>query len=188
MHFVFTENIFDSSVNVSVSMWVKPECKLAMPVGSCKHRAYLLSLLLFNGIGTVLNTGSTRMGKWSKRAKTTKTIPSTLSSITQATGMSHALFSLTWNNPWSTSFALGPTNPSVGDASAFFAWIYLFVSDHPEQLISDKEDAANNYARGHYTIGKQVIDLVLDRLRKLSDLCKWSMPTLEDQDVSLLMN
>jgi len=28
---------------------------------------------------------------------------------------------------------------------------------HPEQLISGKEDAANNYARGHYTIGKEVI-------------------------------
>ena len=25
---------------------------------------------------------------------------------------------------------------------------------HPEQLINGKEDAANNYARGHYTIGK----------------------------------
>ena len=25
---------------------------------------------------------------------------------------------------------------------------------HPEQLISGKEDAANNYARGHYTVGK----------------------------------
>ena len=25
---------------------------------------------------------------------------------------------------------------------------------HPEQLISGKEDAANNFARGHYTIGK----------------------------------
>lgn len=24
---------------------------------------------------------------------------------------------------------------------------------HPEQLITGKEDAANNYARGHYTIG-----------------------------------
>ena len=38
---------------------------------------------------------------------------------------------------------------------------------HPEQLISGKEDAANNYARGHYTIGKEIIDLVLDRVRKL---------------------
>ena len=38
---------------------------------------------------------------------------------------------------------------------------------HPEQLISGKEDAANNYARGHYTIGKEIIDSVLDRIRKL---------------------
>ncbi|KAK5864011.1 hypothetical protein PBY51_000989 [Eleginops maclovinus] len=42
---------------------------------------------------------------------------------------------------------------------------------HPEQLITGKEDAANNYARGHYTIGKEIIDLVLDRIRKLSDQC-----------------
>merc|ERR1712203_524100 len=42
---------------------------------------------------------------------------------------------------------------------------------HPEQLISGKEDAANNYARGHYTIGKEIIDLVLDRVRKLADSC-----------------
>lgn len=38
---------------------------------------------------------------------------------------------------------------------------------HPEQLITGKEDAANNYARGHYTIGKDRIDLALDRIRKL---------------------
>lgn len=38
---------------------------------------------------------------------------------------------------------------------------------HPEQLISGKEDAANNYARGHYTVGKEIIDMVLERVRKL---------------------
>ena len=42
---------------------------------------------------------------------------------------------------------------------------------HPEQLITGKEDAANNYARGHYTIGKELVDLVLDRIRKLADSC-----------------
>lgn len=42
---------------------------------------------------------------------------------------------------------------------------------HPEQMITGKEDAANNYARGHYTIGKEMIDLVLDRLRKMADQC-----------------
>ena len=41
---------------------------------------------------------------------------------------------------------------------------------HPEQLITGKEDAANNYARGHYTIGKEIIDIVLDRTRKLVSL------------------
>ena len=43
---------------------------------------------------------------------------------------------------------------------------------HPEQMITGKEDAANNYARGHYTIGKEIIDNVLDRIRKLADNCK----------------
>ncbi|CAF1427890.1 unnamed protein product, partial [Rotaria sordida] len=34
-----------------------------------------------------------------------------------------------------------------------------------------KEDAANNYARGHYTVGKEIIDTVLEKLRKISDQC-----------------
>ncbi|KAJ1531015.1 hypothetical protein ONE63_005847 [Megalurothrips usitatus] len=42
---------------------------------------------------------------------------------------------------------------------------------HPEQLMTGKEDAANNYARGHYTVGKEIVDLVLDRVRKLADQC-----------------
>ena len=42
---------------------------------------------------------------------------------------------------------------------------------HPEQLITGKEDAANNYARGHYTIGKEQIDLSMDKIRRLTDSC-----------------
>ena len=42
---------------------------------------------------------------------------------------------------------------------------------HPEQLISGKEDAANNFARGHYTVGKQKIEHVLDCVRRLTDGC-----------------
>jgi tubulin alpha len=42
---------------------------------------------------------------------------------------------------------------------------------HPEQLITGKEDAANNYARGHYTIGKEIVDVVLDRVRRTADQC-----------------
>merc|ERR1712137_1147304 len=40
---------------------------------------------------------------------------------------------------------------------------------HPEFLLNGKEDAANNFARGHYTVGKEIIDKVNDRLRKLVD-------------------
>ncbi|KGL98606.1 Tubulin alpha-1C chain, partial [Charadrius vociferus] len=54
--------------------------------------------------------------------------------------------------------------PTVIDEVRTGTYRQLF---HPEQLITGKEDAANNYARGHYTIGKEIIDLVLDRIRKL---------------------
>ncbi|KAK4153302.1 Tubulin/FtsZ, GTPase domain-containing protein [Chaetomidium leptoderma] len=43
---------------------------------------------------------------------------------------------------------------------------------HPEYLISGKEDAANNYARGHYTIGKEMVDSVIDRIRRVVDNCQ----------------
>lgn len=70
---------------------------------------------------------------------------------------------------------------------------------HPEQLLSGQEDAANNFARGHYTgksspltpppptrlssdpgvdfapppaaVGRDMVDLCLDRLRKLAENC-----------------
>ncbi|RUS85662.1 hypothetical protein EGW08_006538, partial [Elysia chlorotica] len=58
--------------------------------------------------------------------------------------------------------------PSVVDEVRTGAYRQLF---HPEQLINGKEDAANNYARGHYTVGKEQIDLVLDRIRKMADPC-----------------
>ena len=41
----------------------------------------------------------------------------------------------------------------------------------PEFLISGKEDAANNFAGEHYTVGKEIIDKVNDQLRKLDDNC-----------------
>ncbi|KAK7805995.1 hypothetical protein U0070_023752 [Myodes glareolus] len=58
--------------------------------------------------------------------------------------------------------------PTVIDEVRTGTYCQLF---HPEQLITAKEDAANNYACGHYTIGKEIIDLVLDRICKLSDQC-----------------
>jgi tubulin alpha len=42
---------------------------------------------------------------------------------------------------------------------------------NPDSMITGKEDAASNYARGHYTVGKEIIDLVLDKIRRLADQC-----------------
>merc|ERR550534_983675 len=42
---------------------------------------------------------------------------------------------------------------------------------HPEFLVNGKEDAANNFARGHYTVGKEQMDKVNDRIRKMVEDC-----------------
>jgi len=42
---------------------------------------------------------------------------------------------------------------------------------HPEQLISSKEDAANNYARGYYTEGRTLMPKVKNQIRKMADSC-----------------
>ncbi|KAF6038388.1 TUBA3E [Bugula neritina] len=60
--------------------------------------------------------------------------------------------------------AIVDLEPTVVDEIRTGTYRRLF---HPDQLISGKEDAANNYARGQYTVGREIIDLVLDRIRKL---------------------
>merc|ERR1712013_472308 len=58
--------------------------------------------------------------------------------------------------------------PTVVDEVRTGVYKQLF---HPEQMVTGKGDAANNYARGHYTIGKEIADLVMDRIRKIADSC-----------------
>ena len=53
--------------------------------------------------------------------------------------------------------------PTVVDEVRTGVYRQLF---HPEQMVSGKEDAANNYARGFYTIGKEMVEVVMDRLVK----------------------
>jgi tubulin alpha len=43
---------------------------------------------------------------------------------------------------------------------------------HPEFLVNGKEDAANNFARGHYSVGKEQMDIVNDRIRKMVENCQ----------------
>nr|NP_001187422.1 tubulin alpha-2 chain [Ictalurus punctatus]ADO28622.1 tubulin alpha-2 chain [Ictalurus punctatus] len=58
--------------------------------------------------------------------------------------------------------------PTVVDEIRYGTYKDLF---HPEQMITGKEDAANNYARGHYTVGKQIIETVLERLNRVVENC-----------------
>lgn len=58
--------------------------------------------------------------------------------------------------------------PTVVDEVRTGSYRQLF---HPDQLINGKEDAANNYARGHYTVGKEIVETCLDKIRKLADQC-----------------
>nr|KAF6379116.1 hypothetical protein mMyoMyo1_009950 [Myotis myotis] len=55
--------------------------------------------------------------------------------------------------------------PTVIDEVCTGTYCQLFQS---EQLITGKEDAANTYAHGCYTIDKETINLVLDRIQKLT--------------------
>lgn len=58
--------------------------------------------------------------------------------------------------------------PSVVDEVRTGKYKQLF---HPEQLVTGKEDAANNFARGHFTVGRDRIEEVVDRVGKLTEQC-----------------
>lgn len=58
--------------------------------------------------------------------------------------------------------------PTVMDEIRTNYYRHLF---HPSTLLSGKEDAANNYARGKYGIGTEMLDLALDRTRLLAEDC-----------------
>ena len=60
--------------------------------------------------------------------------------------------------------------PSVIDEIKTGPYRKLFNSD---QMMSGKEDSANNYVKGCYTIGKEMIDSCLNKIRKLAEDCEW---------------
>ena len=55
----------------------------------------------------------------------------------------------------------------------------------PEPLFPSKEDATDNFARGHHTIGKEIVDLVLDRIHKLADNCNGLQGFMVTPEMSL---
>ena len=49
--------------------------------------------------------------------------------------------------------------------------IVLDSGDGVSHTVPIYEGYALSHARGHYTIGKEIVDLVLDRIRKLAEQC-----------------
>eukprot|EP00918_Siedleckia_nematoides_P066509 GHVU01144672.1.p1 GENE.GHVU01144672.1~~GHVU01144672.1.p1 ORF type:complete len:457 (+),score=52.88 GHVU01144672.1:873-2243(+) len=58
--------------------------------------------------------------------------------------------------------------PSVVDEVMHSKYKELF---HPQQMMTGKEDAANNYARGKYTAGNDMVDDAHDVIRRLAESC-----------------
>ncbi|XP_071573869.1 tubulin alpha-1C chain isoform X1 [Temnothorax nylanderi] len=81
----------------------------------------------------------------------------------------NAFFSETGSGKYVPRAIMVDLEPTVIDEVRTGTYRQLF---HPEQMITGKEDAANNYARGHYTIGKEIIDLTLDRIHRLTEQCQ----------------
>ncbi|EDO06790.1 Tubulin/FtsZ family GTPase domain protein [Babesia bovis T2Bo] len=80
----------------------------------------------------------------------------------------HAFFAETASGKHVPRCLFVDLEPSVVDEVRRGAYKGLF---HPEQLMSGKEDAANNFARGRYTTGADILNPAMDRIRKLSDAC-----------------
>ncbi|KAF1981430.1 tubulin-domain-containing protein [Aulographum hederae CBS 113979] len=84
------------------------------------------------------------------------------------TGATETFFTETGSGKYVPRSIFVDLDPSPIDEIRTGTYKSLF---HPELLISGKEDAANNYARGHYTIGKELVDSVIDRVRRVADNC-----------------
>ncbi|KAA0189584.1 hypothetical protein HAZT_HAZT001846 [Hyalella azteca] len=78
----------------------------------------------------------------------------------------NAFFSETQNGQHVPRAVMVDLEPTVIDEIRTGLYKGLY---NPMTLLTGKEDAANNFARGYYTIGKEKIDATLDVIRKLSD-------------------
>ncbi|AFZ80267.1 tubulin alpha chain, putative [Theileria equi strain WA] len=80
----------------------------------------------------------------------------------------HTFFSETSSGKYVPRCIFVDLEPTVIDDVKRGTYKNLF---HPEQLISGHEDAANNFARGHYTVGRDIYTPVMEKLHRLTDAC-----------------
>ncbi|KAL1512619.1 hypothetical protein ABEB36_002182 [Hypothenemus hampei] len=81
---------------------------------------------------------------------------------------SDAFFSVTASGQAVPRVVMIDLEPTVIDEIRTNAYRHLF---HPDGLLTGKEDAANNYARGRYSVGRDMLDLALDRTRLVAEDC-----------------
>lgn len=58
--------------------------------------------------------------------------------------------------------------PSVVNSIRTGPYARLF---NPDMMVTGKEDAANNFARGHYTVGEHLSESVMEKIRRTVDQC-----------------
>lgn len=80
-------------------------------------------------------------------------------------GSRHTFFTETRGDKFVPRSIFVDLDPSPIDEIRHSSYKQLF---HPELLIKGKEDAANNYARGHYTVGKELVEDVLEKVRRVA--------------------
>ncbi|XP_043268934.1 tubulin alpha chain-like [Venturia canescens] len=80
----------------------------------------------------------------------------------------HAFFAPSQTGKMSPRTVMVDLEPTVVDEVRTGAYKRLF---DPTTLMSGKEDAANNFARGFYSVGAEMMDLVLDRIRRVCEAC-----------------
>ncbi|KAL7674403.1 hypothetical protein ACOME3_000683 [Neoechinorhynchus agilis] len=77
-------------------------------------------------------------------------------------------FSETRNGKYIPRALIIDSEPSVIDEIRSGTYRQFF---NPMTLISGKEDCSGNYGRGYYTIGREMLDISMDSLRKQAELC-----------------
>ena len=78
------------------------------------------------------------------------------------------LFEETKDNIYIARNLMVDLEPNVIDDTKSLSYSSIF---NPSFLINGKEDAANNFARGMYSIGSEIIDSVMEAFRKSSEKC-----------------
>lgn len=87
----------------------------------------------------------------------------------QATDSYSTFFSETSSGQHVPRAIFADLEPTVVDEIKTSAYSKLF---NPSQMVTGMEDAANNYARGHFTVGRELLGNVNEALRKLADQCE----------------